>query len=232
MLVYACSWFSLMVYLFKFNFKIYIYINYLNTPWWRSKISSLCFACSFILVYSVLNFVRFCWLIILFEGISLLVQFEILHTLYMYAQLFACMKIQFLSRYNWKFLSLLICRYDPQTNRWTKVAPMSTKRLGVAVAVLGGYLYAVGGSDGSSPLNSGELIINCLFSTFIFLYMLMIKLLNLILSYYIHHILYFVLLIKYFCVKAVIFIFSLLSFCRFSLSFILIKRERKLTMRT
>lgn len=32
---------------------------------------------------------------------------------------------------------------------------MSTKRLGVAVAVLGGYLYAVGGSDGSSPLNSG-----------------------------------------------------------------------------
>lgn len=34
---------------------------------------------------------------------------------------------------------------------------MSTKRLGVAVAVLGGYLYAVGGSDGSSPLNSGEL---------------------------------------------------------------------------
>lgn len=35
---------------------------------------------------------------------------------------------------------------------------MSTKRLGVAVAVLGGYLYAVGGSDGSSPLNSGKII--------------------------------------------------------------------------
>ncbi|EEC00571.1 conserved hypothetical protein [Ixodes scapularis] len=47
-------------------------------------------------------------------------------------------------------------RYDPQTNRWTKVAPMSTKRLGVAVAVLGSYLYAMGGSDGTSPLNTVE----------------------------------------------------------------------------
>lgn len=33
---------------------------------------------------------------------------------------------------------------------------MSTRRLGVAVAVLGGYLYAVGGSDGTSPLNTGK----------------------------------------------------------------------------
>ena len=32
---------------------------------------------------------------------------------------------------------------------------MSTRRLGVGVAVLGGYLYAVGGSDGTSPLNTG-----------------------------------------------------------------------------
>ncbi|TKC38133.1 hypothetical protein EI555_009644, partial [Monodon monoceros] len=31
---------------------------------------------------------------------------------------------------------------------------MSTRRLGVAVAVLGGFLYAVGGSDGTSPLNT------------------------------------------------------------------------------
>lgn len=29
-----------------------------------------------------------------------------------------------------------------------QVAPMTTRRLGVAVAVLGGYLYAIGGSDG------------------------------------------------------------------------------------
>ena len=47
-------------------------------------------------------------------------------------------------------------RYDPRTNRWTKVASMSTRRLGVAVAVLGGYLYAVGGSDGTCPLNTGK----------------------------------------------------------------------------
>ena len=33
---------------------------------------------------------------------------------------------------------------------------MSTRRLGVGVAVLGGFLYAVGGSDGTCPLNSGE----------------------------------------------------------------------------
>jgi hypothetical protein len=48
-------------------------------------------------------------------------------------------------------------RYDPQHNRWTKVASMNTRRLGVAVAVLGGYLYAVGGSDGQCPLNTGDL---------------------------------------------------------------------------
>jgi kelch-like protein 20 len=28
-------------------------------------------------------------------------------------------------------------RFDPQANRWTKVAPMGTRRLGVAVAVVG-----------------------------------------------------------------------------------------------
>ena len=32
---------------------------------------------------------------------------------------------------------------------------MSTRRLGVGVAVLATYLYAVGGSDGTSPLNTG-----------------------------------------------------------------------------
>lgn len=48
------------------------------------------------------------------------------------------------------------CRYDPKENKWTRVASMSTRRLGVAVAVLGGFLYAVGGSDGTSPLNTGS----------------------------------------------------------------------------
>jgi hypothetical protein len=32
---------------------------------------------------------------------------------------------------------------------------MTTRRLGVAVAVLGGFLYAIGGSDGQCPLNTG-----------------------------------------------------------------------------
>ena len=30
------------------------------------------------------------------------------------------------------------------------------KRLGVAVAVLDGYLYAIGGSDGQCPLSTGK----------------------------------------------------------------------------
>jgi kelch-like protein 20 len=47
-------------------------------------------------------------------------------------------------------------RYDPKENKWSKVSPMTTRRLGVAVAVLGGYLYAIGGSDGHSPLNTVE----------------------------------------------------------------------------
>ena len=37
-----------------------------------------------------------------------------------------------------------------------QVACMMTRRLGVAVAVLNGYLYAIGGSDGQCPLNTVE----------------------------------------------------------------------------
>jgi kelch-like protein 20 len=33
---------------------------------------------------------------------------------------------------------------------------MGTKRLGVGVAVLDGYLYAIGGSDGQCALNTGK----------------------------------------------------------------------------
>ncbi len=47
-------------------------------------------------------------------------------------------------------------KYDVQTNRWSRVASMSTRRLGVAVCVLDSKLYAIGGSDGVSPLNSVE----------------------------------------------------------------------------
>jgi hypothetical protein len=57
---------------------------------------------------------------------------------------------------NLKYLLLVYqFRYDPKENKWGKVAPMTTRRLGVAVAVLGGFLYAIGGSDGQCPLNTG-----------------------------------------------------------------------------
>lgn len=50
----------------------------------------------------------------------------------------------------------VLCRYDPKSNKWHQVSSMTTPRLGVGVASLGGYLYAVGGSDGDTPLASAE----------------------------------------------------------------------------
>ena len=47
-------------------------------------------------------------------------------------------------------------RYDPHSNEWRMVAPMSKRRCGVGVAVLNNLLYAVGGHDGQSYLNSIE----------------------------------------------------------------------------
>ena len=48
-------------------------------------------------------------------------------------------------------------RYDPQTNQWSSdVAPTSSCRTSVGVAVLDGFLYAVGGQDGVSCLNFVE----------------------------------------------------------------------------
>jgi kelch-like protein 20 len=47
-------------------------------------------------------------------------------------------------------------RYDPQSNEWRMVAPMSKRRCGVGVSVLNDLLYAVGGHDGTSYLNSIE----------------------------------------------------------------------------
>lgn len=46
--------------------------------------------------------------------------------------------------------------YDPQSNEWKMVAPMQKRRCGVGVAVLGSLLYAIGGHDGSSYLNTVE----------------------------------------------------------------------------
>jgi hypothetical protein len=55
-----------------------------------------------------------------------------------------------------KFIDLYLERYDPSTQRWSRITSMGTKRLGVAVAVLDGFLYAIGGSDGQCPLNTGK----------------------------------------------------------------------------
>ena len=47
-------------------------------------------------------------------------------------------------------------RFDPHKNEWHMVASMNKRRCGVGVAVLDDLLYAVGGHDGSSYLNSVE----------------------------------------------------------------------------
>ncbi|KTG34168.1 hypothetical protein cypCar_00007047 [Cyprinus carpio] len=54
-------------------------------------------------------------------------------------------------------------KYDPQSNAWTAIANMLSRRSSAGVAVsthdlvaMDGWLYAVGGNDGSSSLNSIE----------------------------------------------------------------------------
>lgn len=53
-------------------------------------------------------------------------------------------------------MSHYLCRYDPHINKWTEVAPMAKRRAGVGVVALNGYLYAVGGFDDASPLDTVE----------------------------------------------------------------------------
>ncbi|XP_012686745.2 kelch-like protein 5 isoform X2 [Clupea harengus] len=53
-------------------------------------------------------------------------------------------------------LSDCVERYDPKTDTWTAVAPMSLSRDAVGVCLLGDRLYAVGGYDGQSYLNTVE----------------------------------------------------------------------------
>ena len=50
----------------------------------------------------------------------------------------------------------VINSYEPQKNEWQMVCSMNKRRCGVGVAVLDDLLYAVGGHDGSSYLNSVE----------------------------------------------------------------------------
>ncbi|KAM9792886.1 kelch-like protein 5 [Neosynchiropus ocellatus] len=53
-------------------------------------------------------------------------------------------------------LSDCVERYDPQTDVWTAVAPMSVSRDAVGVCLLGDRLFAVGGYDGQVYLNTVE----------------------------------------------------------------------------
>lgn len=46
--------------------------------------------------------------------------------------------------------------FDPAVNRWQTLTPMLTHRHGLGVAVLCGPIYAVGGHDGWSYLNTVE----------------------------------------------------------------------------
>lgn len=59
-----------------------------------------------------------------------------------------------------KFFKLYIVkrdiRYDPKTDTWTMVAPMSVPRDAVGVCVLGDRLIAVGGYDGQQYLTLVE----------------------------------------------------------------------------
>uniref|UniRef100_A0AAV2MJH0 BTB domain-containing protein n=1 Tax=Knipowitschia caucasica TaxID=637954 RepID=A0AAV2MJH0_KNICA len=53
-------------------------------------------------------------------------------------------------------LSDCVERYDPKTDTWTTVSPLSVPRDAVGVCLLGDRLYVVGGYDGQSYLNTVE----------------------------------------------------------------------------
>lgn len=47
-------------------------------------------------------------------------------------------------------------RFDPYKDEWTEVSAMTRPRCGVGVAILNGFLYAIGGHDGQVYLKSAE----------------------------------------------------------------------------
>ena len=47
-------------------------------------------------------------------------------------------------------------RYDTREGKWSMLEPMNTSRSAVDIAVIDGSLYAVGGNDGCSSLNTVE----------------------------------------------------------------------------
>ncbi|ETE72011.1 Kelch-like protein 4, partial [Ophiophagus hannah] len=53
-------------------------------------------------------------------------------------------------------VAALNSKYDPKTDNWTTVAPLSVPRDAVGICTLGDRLYAVGGYDGHTYLNTVE----------------------------------------------------------------------------
>lgn len=47
-------------------------------------------------------------------------------------------------------------RYDPLTNQWTLLTPMSVARSSFGTTVWNGRIYVIGGSDGIHLLNTAE----------------------------------------------------------------------------
>ena len=54
------------------------------------------------------------------------------------------------------FKTTSVERYDPSLDQWVEMAPLLTARAGCGAGVLDGYLYVVGGYDGSKCLNTVE----------------------------------------------------------------------------
>ena len=47
-------------------------------------------------------------------------------------------------------------KYIPNLNQWVSVSSLLNPRSGLCTVVLGGYIYAIGGQDGTTPLRSVE----------------------------------------------------------------------------
>ncbi len=54
------------------------------------------------------------------------------------------------------YCCLNCCRYDPDLNQWTEVASMNCRRKHLGTAVLDNLIYAVGGRDENTELNTVE----------------------------------------------------------------------------
>jgi kelch-like protein 19 len=48
--------------------------------------------------------------------------------------------------------------FDPEEDRWTSCKPMTSKRIGLGLAVVNRLLYAIGGFDGKERLATVEVL--------------------------------------------------------------------------